>query len=360
MKKLTTALLSIIFGLLIGAIILKLSGISPIDAFEVIIEGAFKRPNYISYIIIKSTPLILTGLSVAFAFKTGLFNIGAEGQFIVGAMSAAIFGLAFNFPPYIQIPLVFILSTLMAALYGGLSGFLKARFGVHEVLSTIMLNWIALYVSNFVVFLEKMRRPHMETTEFINPSTSTTFFGEWKITDAGIEWLNQHEFLRLFLRPPLNGGIFVALISVLIVWFILNKTVFGKKLKAVGFAPKACDYAGINTKLKITQSMMISGALAGMAGVTHVMGVSKNISVLSAFEGYGFDGIDVSLIGANHPVGVLFSGFFLGMLKYAGQKIQPHLDAPGELIGIVIGIIVFITAMPELFDIIRNKLRGNK
>lgn len=360
MQKLTTALFSIFLGCLVGAIILKVSGISPLDALEVIIEGAFKRPNYISYIIIKSTPLILTGLSVAFAFRTGLFNIGAEGQFIIGAMSAAVLGITLDLPAYLQIPVVFILSTLMASLYGGLSGYLKAKFGVHEVLSTIMLNWVALYLSNFVVFIERLRRPYMETTEYINPSTSTTFFGEWKITDAGIEWLNQHEFLRLFLRPPLNAGIFIALFSVFAVWFILNKTVFGKKLKAVGYSPLACQYAGINTKAKIIQSMMISGALAGMAGVTHVMGVSKNIAILSAFEGYGFDGIAVSLIGSNHPIGVLFSGFFLGMLKYAGQKIQPHLDAPGELIGIVIGIIVFTTAMPGLLEIVKEKFKGNK
>lgn len=355
MNKILTGLFSILIGFFFGAIILQLSGISPVEAFEVFIEGAFSRPNYIAYILIKSTPLILTGLSIAFAFKTGLFNIGAEGQFIIGAITAAVLGYLFNFPAYIQIPFLIMSSIIVSGLYGGLSGFLKAKYGVHEVLSTIMLNWIALYLSNYVVFIEKLRRPHMETTESIQANSSITFFENWKISDAGIEWLNEHEFLKLFLRPPVNAGFLIALLCVFFIWFLLKKTSYGKKLKAVGLSPMAATYAGINTKAKITQSMMIAGALSGLAGATHVMGVSKNIAVLSAFENYGFDGIAVSLIGANHPIGVVFSGLFLGTLKYAGQKIQPQLDAPGELINIIIGLIVFFISMPKIISFTKRR-----
>jgi simple sugar transport system permease protein len=315
-------------------------------------EGAFSRPNYISYIIIRSTPLILTGLSVAFAFRTGLFNIGAEGQFIIGAMSAAFFGFYFDFSPWIQIPMVMMLATIAASLYGGLSGWLKARFGVHEVLSSIMLNWIALYLSNYVVLLEGFRRPDTETTDFIRESASIAILPEWKVSDIGMEWLSRHEFWQSFLRPPVNAGIFIALIAVVIVWVILNKTSFGFKLKAVGFSPDASKYAGIDTERKMTQSMMIAGALSGLAGATHVMSVSKNIAILAAHEGYGFDGIAVSLIGSNHPIGVLISGFFLGALKYSGQKIQSSLEAPSEVIGIMIGAIIFFIAIPTLFNFI--------
>lgn len=359
MKRILISLFSILLGLLVGAVILKLSGISPLEAYQVMWDGAFSKPNYISYIIIRSTPLILTGLSVAFAFRTGLFNIGTEGQFIIGALTATFFGFHLHLSPWIQIPLVMLLATLAAALFGGISGFLKARFGVHEVLSTIMLNWIALYFSNYVVFIEGFRRPDTESSEFMNEATSIGIFSEWKISDAGIEWLSHHEFLNSFMRPPVNAGIFIALICVLIVWIILNKTTFGFKLKTVGLNPQAAEYAGINTKAKITQSMMIAGALSGLAGATHVMGVSKNVALLATHEGYGFDGIAVSLIGASHPVGVVFSGFFLGALKYSGQKLQSALEAPSEVIGIMIGAIIFFIAIPTLLDSLFKRWRKN-
>jgi ABC-type uncharacterized transport system permease subunit len=358
-KKFLISLLSILMGFLIGGIVLKLSNISPIEAYQVMWEGAFSQPNYISYIIVRSTPIILTGLSVAFAFRTGLFNIGAEGQFIIGALSASYFGLHFNFNPWIQVPMVMMLATMIASLYGGLSGFLKARFGVHEVLSTIMLNWIALYFSNYAIFTEGFRRPNMETSEFINESTSIGIFDKWKVSDAGLEWLSKHEFWSSFMRPPVNAGIFLALIAVVVVWIILNKTTFGYKLKAVGFSPTASEYAGISTKIKMTQAMMISGALSGLAGATHVMGVSNNVAVLAAHEGYGFDGIAVALIGSNNPFGVLFSGFFLGALKYSGQKIQSTLEAPSEVIGIMIGAIIFFIAIPSIFNFVTNNWRKN-
>lgn len=348
--KILTSILCVLAGLLVGAIVLKLSGISPLEAYQVMWEGAFSKPHYIAYIIIRSTPLILTGLSVSFAFRTGLFNIGAEGQFVIGALSAAYFGLKFNFHPLVQIPIVMMISMMIASAYGGIAGFMKAKWGVHEVISTIMLNWVALYFSNYATMMEGFRRPDTETTEFINPSSSITLFEDWKISDAGLLWLEKHEFLQGFLRPPVNAGIFVAIICVIIIWIILNKTTFGFKLKSVGLSPDASRYAGINVEKKMTYSMMIAGALSGLAGATHVMGVSKNIAILAAHEGYGFDGIAVSLIGSSSPIGTLIAGFFLGALKYSGQKIQSALEAPSEVINIMIGAIIFFIAIPVIFE----------
>lgn len=338
--KYLTPLFAIILGLLVGAIVLKISGISPIEAYQVMWAGAFSKPQYIAYIIIRSTPLILTGLSVAFAFRTGLFNIGSEGQFIIGALAAAFFGVKFNFPPYIQIPLIIFLSIFFSGLYGGIAGLLKAKFGIHEVISSIMLNWIALYYSNYAVMSEGFHRPNTETSEFISPNTSITFFENTKPSDA---------FWSEFFKPPVNAGIFIALFLVLFIWLILNKTTLGFKLKAVGFSPEASRYAGINVKFKIIQSMMVAGALSGLAGALHVMGVSKNIAILAAHEGYGFDGIAVSLIGSNTPFGSLIAGLFLGTLKYSGQKIQSALEAPSEVILIMIGAIIFFIAIPNLW-----------
>jgi simple sugar transport system permease protein len=350
MKKILLSILCVVSGLLIGGLVLKVSGIDALEAYKVMWNGAFSRPSYMAYIIIRSTPLILTGLSVAFAFRTGLFNIGAEGQFIIGALSAAYFGLLFNFNPWIQIPLVIILSLICSAFFGGFAGFLKARFGVHEVISSIMLNWIALYFSNFMVLTEGFHRPGTETSEFINPTTSITILQDWKISDPGLEWLGQHPFLSEFMRPSVNAGILFALIAAIIIWFVLKKTTFGFKLKAVGLSPEAARYAGINVNKKMTQSMMISGALSGLAGATHVMGVSKNVAILASHEGYGFDGIAVSLIGSNSPIGSVLSGFFLGGLKYSGQKIQSALEAPSEVISIMIGAIIFFIAIPVIFE----------
>ena len=338
--KMFSSLMAVISGLLIGALVLKISGISPIEAYQVMWQGAFSKPQYIAYIIIRSTPLILTGLSVAFAFRTGLFNIGSEGQFIIGALTAAFFGVKFHFAPFVQIPLIIFLSIFFSSFYGGIAGLMKAKFGIHEVISSIMLNWIALYYSNYVVMTEGFHRPNTETSEFISPTTSITFFETNKPVSV---------FWSEFFKPPVNAGIFITLFLIVLIWIILNKTTFGFKLKAVGFTPEASRYAGINVEKKMTQSMMIAGALSGLAGALHVMGVSKNVAILAAHEGYGFDGIAVSLIGSNTPFGSLIAGLFLGTLKYSGQKIQSALGAPSEVILIMIGAIIFFIAIPNLW-----------
>lgn len=350
MKRVLLSIMCVLSGLIVGSLILKFSGISPGEAYMVMLKGAFGKPSYLSTIIVRSTPLILTGLSVTFAFRTGLFNIGAEGQFIIGALSAAFFGLMFNFNPWIQIPLVLLMAIIASAFYGGVAGFFKARFGVHEVISTIMLNWIALYFSNFMVMTKILHREGSETSMEIAPQTAITLWEDWKFSDAGIEWLGQYPALQEFMRPPVNAGIAIALLAVIFIWFILKKTTFGFNLRAVGLSPEASRYAGINVHKKMTQSMMISGALAGAAGATHVMGVSKNIAILAAHEGYGFDGIAVSLIGSATPIGTLLSGFFLGTLKYSGAKIQSALEAPSEVISIMIGAIIFFIAIPVFFE----------
>ena len=338
--KILSSVLAVFLGLIVGAVVLKFSGISPLLAYKVMWQGAFSKPQYIAYIIIRSTPLILTGLSVAFAFRTGLFNIGSEGQFIIGALTAAYFGFKFNLSPGWQIPLVMMLAIFFSSLYGGLAGFLKAKFGIHEVISSIMLNWIALYYSNYAVMLDGFHRPNTETSEFISNSSSLTFFENNKPLDP---------FWSEFFKPPVNAGIFIALFLAVVVWIILNKTTFGFKLKSVGKSPEASRYAGINVEVKMTQAMMISGGLSGLAGALHVMGVSKNIAILAAHEGYGFDGIAVSLIGSNTPFGSVLAGFFLGALKYSGQKIQSAMDAPSEVILIMIGAIIFFIAIPNLW-----------
>ncbi len=345
-------LVSIFLGLLIGAIILLAAGFNPLLAYSTIITGIFGRWKYISYTIIKATPLILTGLSITFAFRTGLFNIGAEGQFIIGSVTAAAAGYFFHLPWFIHIPVVLFLAMLASGMWGGVAGFLKAKFGVNEVISTIMLNWIALYLQNLLVYTKGFQKPGGETSYDVQPSAIITVLNNWKLSPEGRLWLSDHPILSDILKTPINFGFIFALIAAFLVWFILKHTTLGYKLRAVGLNKHAAKYGGINVNKNMIISMTIAGALAGLAGAVQVMGVAHNVSLLAAMEGYGFDGIAVSLIGSNTAIGCVFSGILFGALKYGGQKIQPIMGAPSEIVNIVIGIIVFFIAIPRLIALL--------
>ncbi|WP_419726148.1 ABC transporter permease [Terrisporobacter petrolearius] len=336
--------LSILLGLLVGAIVLIISGNSPIEAYGAMIEGIIGKPKYIAWTIIKATPYILTGLSIAFAFKTGLFNIGAEGQFIIGALVATVVGYSINLPAIIHIPLTIILAGLAGGLWGSIAGFLKSKFGINEVIATIMLNWIAFYLSNFMVSSSFISVPNSEASVNIQDSAS-----------IGIDWL------KGLVGPAtsVNWGIIVSIVLVFAIWFILTKTTLGFELRAVGHNKDAAEYAGIDVGKSILKSMAIAGLLAGVAGAIQVMGVTHNITVLAAQEGYGFDGIAVALIANSNPIGVIFSGLLFGAFKYGGIKMQ-SVGAPSEVINIVIGSIVFFIALSNGLRMLYIKMKQKK
>jgi simple sugar transport system permease protein len=289
-----------------------------------------------------------------------LFNIGAEGQFIIGATAAALTGYFLQLPAFIHIPTVIVAAIVAAGLWGGFAGILKARFGINEVISTIMLNWIAFYLHNYIIMNPIFRKPNTETSFSIHDTASLVVLEEWKSTPDGIAYLSNIPLLKDLLRTPLNYGIVIAIIAAVIVWFILNKTTLGYKLQAVGYNKFAAEYGGINVNTKMVTSMTIAGALAGLAGATHVMGVSKNITLLAGMEGYGFDGIAVSLIGGNTAAGTVLSGLLFGAIKYGGTKIQPNMQAPSEIISIVIGTIIFFLAITRFVKIIMKKIQNKR
>ncbi len=351
-STLAFAIMSILLGIVAGAVVLLIAGYHPLKAYWVMLEGIISKPKYIMYTINKATPLIMTGFSVAFAFRAGLFNIGAEGQFIIGSLAAMLVGCLVELPFAIHAFVAILCGILAAGLWGGLSGYLKAKFGVHEVISTIMLNWIALYLNNFITMLPGIKNPNSEASKKILDSARIDILGTWKVSDIGLAWRDTHPFFNDLLKPDINIGILIAGILAIVMSYILNKTTLGYELRTVGFNKDAAEASGINVNRSFVISMGIAGAFAGIAGATHVLGVSHETTNLATSEGYGFDGIAVSLIGNNSSIGCFLAGLLFGALKYGGSKIQGVLGAPKEIINIVIGTIIFFIAMPKLMQLL--------
>jgi ABC-type uncharacterized transport system permease subunit len=363
-KPVTATFIAIFLGFVVSAIVLSLAGYNSIDAFSALFNGIFSKPKYISNTIIKATPIILTGLSVAFAFKTGLFNIGAEGQYIVGTIAATIVGIKVNLPAVLQIPIVIIAGVIAGAIFGGIVGVLKAKFGIHEVITSIMLNWIALYLSNFIVSTNVFHQPDSTSTYMINESSFTTILSNWKTSDSGIQFLSQHKWIsEVLLKTDVNVGIIVAIIMAVLVSILLYKSAKGYELRAVGLNKDAAEFAGINVNRNIIQSMIIAGALSGLAGALAITGTAPHkLSTMAAFENNGFNGLSVALIAGSSPIGCIFGGLLYGGLLYGGQSIQSAIGAPSEIINIMIGTIVFFVALTKVVPVLADKLskRGEK
>lgn len=363
-KQIVAILLAILCGFIVAAIILSVAGYNPMEAFSALFRGIYSKPKYIANTIIKSTPIILTGLSVAFAFKTGLFNMGAEGQYIMGTIASVTVGVLFDFPPVIQIPLILLAGMVAGALYGAIVGLLKAYFGIHEVITSIMLNWIALYFNNFVVNLKALHKDNTTGTYPINDSGFIVFFDQMKRTREGQASLKESPFWgEIILRTDFNAGIIFAIIAVIVVMLLLKYTSKGYQLKAVGLNMDAAEFAGIPVKKNILQSMLIAGAISGLAGALVITGMSPHkLSILPAFENYGWNGVSVALIAGNSPLGCLFAGLLFGGFLYGGQTVQSEVGAPSEIINIMLGTIVFFVALSKVVVILSEKLekRGKK
>lgn len=344
--------LAIILGILIGSIILLVSGTNPIEAYKVIFFGAFGKPKYISWTIVKAVPLILTGLSVAFAFNTGLFNIGAEGQYIVGSIGALVVGLLVDLPPVLHGLVALLAGALCGYIWGAIVGILKAKFEVNEVISSIMMNWIGFYLSNYLLSFPILRNIESDNSYSIKNTASIKILGAWKTSEAGRAVLANNKFLRDILNPPVNFGIIIAIVAALVIWYILKKTTLGYELRAVGFNQKAAEYGGISINKSIVTSMGIAGILAGLAGAITVLGVSGNIGIMAGQEGYGFDGMAVALIAGNNPLGTIPAALLYAGLTYGGGKLTT-IGTYSEVVKIIVGIMILFIAMPKLLDMIR-------
>lgn len=329
--------ISIIAGFAVGAIALLIAGYNPIFAYASLFSVIFSTTKTMSYSFIEyATPYILTGLSVAFSFKTGIFNIGAEGQYVMGSLAALMVGIFVPAPAYILIPLCILASIVVGAIWGGLVGFLKVRFGSHEVLCMIMFNWIAYYLSNHMVKLEWMNAGDGKTWTVPIQDSAKITISQW--------------FEKNVVSANTHFGIIIAILCVIIIYYIINRTTLGFRLKAVGSNLHCAQYAGINSGRCVVISLAISGALAALAGGLQILGVTYKITQFAAQESYGFNGITVALIGSTHPFGVLAAGWFFGAMKYGGTRMK-MLDGsrvPKEIIDIIMGCIVFCIAISNL------------
>ncbi|GAE43731.1 ABC transporter permease [Mesobacillus boroniphilus] len=300
MRNTIVSLISIILGLVAGGILMLFIGSNPIEGYSYLLQGALKNLERIGNTLATATPLVFTGLSVAFAFRTGLFNIGASGQMLVGGLAATAVALTFDLSRPILL-LVMVLAGLVAGgLWAFIPGLLKAKFNVHEVVSTIMMNWIAYWTIYYIV-------PGYFKGEFLETESK-------KLAES--DTLRTPFLTEMFDGSYINLGLFLAVIAVIIIAFIIEKTTLGFELKAVGFNRFAAEYAGMKVNRNIILSMLISGALAGVGGVAMYTGNASSIQI-GILPAQGYDGIAVALLGANHPVGVFFAAVLFGIL-YSG------------------------------------------
>ncbi|RRD93579.1 ABC transporter permease [Clostridiales bacterium COT073_COT-073] len=345
--------IAVLLGFLLGALIMVVTGENPLILFKSMVRAVLglnldnigtDKPVFsvrtLATLLVYAMPIIMTGLSVAFAFRTGLFNIGAEGQVLVGSMAAAVIGVLFDGPALLLLPATVLGGALAGAIWGFIAGYLKAKYNVHEVVVTIMLNYTARYLSNYVL----KALPGSSSNETVRLHENA---------------LLQSKFLsEMTGRSQFHWGFIIVIISIIIFSYIINKTTFGYELKAVGYNPHAAEYAGMKVKRNAALSMAIAGAFSGLAGVLLVSGLFGKGRVLVSFENYGFDGIAVALIGGNTAIGSLFSGLLLAALKVA----QPFMTAQKvpDAIAVIISasIIVFVAMKTGLVEMIMKVRRA--
>lgn len=339
--SLMASLTSIIIGLLFGfALLLVLDAKSaPAGMANMLTNGVKKIGN----VLYTATPLIMVGLAVAFAFKVGLFNIGASGQYTMGAIAALICAIQFQLPWYVCL----IISAIGGAIWGAVPGLLKAFFNVNEVITSIMMNWIGMNLANLIVpNIPKMLASFWGASSTDRTAALGTANADAVIPKGGLD--------KLLHYSNLNLGIIIAILLAVVVWIILTKTTFGYELRACGLNRNGAIYAGINAKKNIVFSMVIAGALAGLGGGLYYLAGGAQYTLVQEILGTGFDGISVALLANSNPLGCIFSAIFISYLRLGGIAMQSQGFAT-EATDIVIAVIIYLAAFSLL---LRIKLSG--
>lgn len=320
---------------------IKAGGVAVWQSYLALFEGSVYNPTLatphdsllawypLSETLVSAAPLILAGLSVALAFRAGLFNIGAQGQFIFGSIAASYVGFHFHLPIGIHILVAVLAAVLAGGIWGGLVGLLKARTGAHEVIVTIMLNYVALY---FLMWL-------LGTTAFLRPGRRDPISPD-VLHSARMPLLAGNNY-------RINFGIFIALSAAIFVWWLLSRSTWGFRFRAVGANTAAAKTAGISVPFVMTSVMAISGALAGLGGAVHVLG--SDFSLTSGTAGnFGFDAITVALLGRAKPLGTVFASILFGALRAGGGTMQANTNTPIDIVLVIQALVVLFIAAPSV------------
>ncbi|MBE6008621.1 MAG: ABC transporter permease [Lachnospiraceae bacterium] len=346
--SLLASLISILCGLLIGVILL-LAFNAPFAGQGLVnlLTAGISTPAKFAKVLYQAAPLILTGLSVGFAFKTGLFNIGASGQYTVGAAAALICGIVFKMPWFVCL----IAAMIAGAVWGFFPGLFKSIFNVNEVITAIMFNWIGLFAVNVTlanipsVLANYYGASNADRTAALAASNPSAI-----IPKAGLDQLLGSNYM--------NISIFIAIIVAIIIYIILNKTIFGYELKACGASPSASVYAGINAKRNIILSMVIAGALAGIGGGIYYLAGTGQYTIEKSLLAMGFNGIPVALLASSNPIGTIFSALFISYIQVGGEAMQPEFAV--ETIDIIISAIIYLSAFSLLMKTLLSKFLSRK
>lgn len=340
--------LAILTAVIVGGMIIAVSGGDPIRAYLGLVEGAFGSARALSETAVWATPYIFAGLAVALAFKGGLFNIGAEGQLAVGAVFASLAGyalpgwLGFDLPAIVHLPITVLFGMVTGGIWAGIVGWLKAYTGGHEVINTIMMNYIALNTTSFLL------NGIMKDPSPTNVIARTPLIAESARIPPLFEGLRVH------------WGFIVALLVAFFIWWLLAKTTLGFQIRTVGLNPDAAKYAGINVKRIIIVTMALSGMLAGLAGVIEVTGLNYRHE-LGFSIGYGFDAIAIALLGKSHPLGVVLASLLFGAMRNGATRMQFLTQIPVDLISVLQALILLFVAADAIVRFIyRIKARGER
>ncbi|MDD6406494.1 MAG: ABC transporter permease [Lactobacillus equicursoris] len=346
-KRLLVPIVSVIAGFLVGAIIMLIWSYDPLQAYSSMFESALGSMNGIGETIRNATPLILIAIGFQISSAAGFFNIGLPGQAQAGWLTAIWIGLAWkNLPVYILLPIEIIAGIIAGALVAGIAGWLRAYFGTNEVISTIMLNYTVLYLCQYLHqdVMSKNLRIDTDTTKTISANAS----------------LRIPSLSAAFGDSRISGGIFLALIGLVIFWFVMKKTTVGFEIKAVGLNPFASRYAGMSDKKNIIISMLLSGAFCGLGGVIQGLGTYQNYFTQTTTLDIGWDGMSVALLGGMSAIGILLASILFSILKIGGLGMQTLAGIPYEIVSIVIAAIIFFVAISWAVGLLFKEKKTDK
>ncbi|MCL4829745.1 MAG: ABC transporter permease [Caldilinea sp.] len=332
--ELALPIAAVLIAFAIGGVLLALLGANPFEAYWVLLSGAFGSVSGLASTLTKMTPLLLVALGICISFRGGVINIGGEGQIIVGALAATAFALWLrDWPGWLLLPLTLVIGALAGAVWGGIAGVLKARLNVNEILSTVMLNAIALQLMNFL-----LRGPMLDPAQI----AAGTNIAQSEALPRSV-WLTR-------LAPPtlLHSGVILALTLAVLVYLLLWRTTIGFRIRTVGLNPAAARYAGMPVPFYVAFSLILAGGFAGLAGAVEVTGVShRMLEGLSG--GYGFSGIVAALFGKLHPLGAVPASFLFGGLLVGANKMQLTVQVPSALITVINGLVVMFVVASEVY-----------